>query len=142
MKNAFLIGAMKCGTNTLYHALRRHESVVVPKTKELDYFLRSAPEELYSDCFDLTADATVTLDGTATIPKACYVECEGAANERRFGLERAIERARPFMSRRVDFVLQIHPGNHWEEECIGRFEVFVRYVRASGYRFGLTEHLR
>ena len=91
-------------------------------------------------CFEFAYDVGY-LKGLRTVSKASYVECEGPANGRLFGLDRALQRARPFMLKRADFVLQVHPGNHWEPGCIERFETFVRHLRASGYEFGLTEHL-
>ena len=69
MKNVFLIGAMKCGTNTLYHALKKHGKVAIPGTKELDYFLPGEREEPYSASFDLSKGAEVTLDGTTQYSK-------------------------------------------------------------------------
>jgi hypothetical protein len=34
-----VIGAMKAGTTSLYHYLRHHEQVFMPKVKELDFFV-------------------------------------------------------------------------------------------------------
>lgn len=69
MKNVFLIGAMKCGTNTLYHALATHPEVATPKKKELDYFLKPGRDTSYSEHFGITADTRVTLDGTTQYSK-------------------------------------------------------------------------
>lgn len=87
------------------------------------------------DCFDFAFDVCY-LPGLKTIPKALYVECEGPMNGRTFGLELAIKKSQAFMLRRLNFVLQIHPGNHWGEDCIDRFGEYVRYAKASGYEFG------
>lgn len=88
-----------------------------------------------ADCFDYAFDIGYA-SGMKTIPKALFAECEGPKNGRKFGLEAAIKNSRKFIMRRVDFVLQIHPGNHWEESCIEQFSNYVRYARASGYEFG------
>lgn len=69
MKNVFLIGAMKCGTNTLYHALKNHPKIAIPETKELDYFLGKENTTPYADCFELTGETEVTLDGTTQYSK-------------------------------------------------------------------------
>lgn len=88
-----------------------------------------------ADCFEYAFDVGY-VSGLKTIPKALFAECEGPKNGRKFGLEAAKNNSRKFMKRRVNFVLQIHPGNHWEESCIEQFEHYVRYARASGYEFG------
>ncbi len=87
------------------------------------------------DCFEYAFDIGY-LSGLRSIPKALFAECEGPKNGRKFGLEAAINNSKKFMLRRVDFVLQIHPGNHWEEDCIRQFSHYVRYAKASGYEFG------
>ncbi|MGI9395631.1 MAG: sulfotransferase family protein [Boseongicola sp.] len=69
MQNVFLIGAMKCGTNTLYHALRRHPHVATPKTKELDYFVSGTADQPYASHFDIAAETQITLDGTTQYSK-------------------------------------------------------------------------
>ena len=38
LPDAFLVGAPRCGTTTLFHALREHPSVVMPARKELAFF--------------------------------------------------------------------------------------------------------
>jgi sulfotransferase family protein len=38
MPNFLVIGAMKAGTTSLYHYLREHPQIFMPKIKELDYF--------------------------------------------------------------------------------------------------------
>jgi len=69
MINAFIIGAMKCGTNTLYHALRQDPRIAVPERKELDYFLKTNNPSSYDSCFDMTSDTQVLLDGTTQYSK-------------------------------------------------------------------------
>ena len=69
MQNVFLIGAMKCGTNTLYHALRRHPHVATPDTKELDYFVTDTADQPYASYFDIVAETRMTLDGTTQYSK-------------------------------------------------------------------------
>jgi hypothetical protein len=68
IQHVFLIGAMKCGTNTLYHALKKHPHVKTPEVKELDYFLKTerAP---YADHFRIDEDTQVLLDGTTQYSK-------------------------------------------------------------------------
>lgn len=39
LPNFVIIGAMKAGTTSLYHYLRRHPQVFMPETKELHYFV-------------------------------------------------------------------------------------------------------
>jgi hypothetical protein len=34
-----IIGAMKCGTSSLWHYLRIHPEIVMSKVKELDFFI-------------------------------------------------------------------------------------------------------
>ena len=69
MKNVFLIGAMKCGTNTLYHALRSHPAAAAPEKKELDYFIKPSHSQPYSAYFPITCDTEFTLDGTTQYSK-------------------------------------------------------------------------
>lgn len=69
MKNVFLIGAMKSGTNTLYHALATHPAVVVPGKKELDYFVKPGADKLYAEHFPIGDATEVTLDGTTQYSK-------------------------------------------------------------------------
>lgn len=69
------------------------------------------------------------------IPKHYFVSCDVGDSGRRFDPERARKQSADFIARRSPFVIQIHPGNHWEEDCFERFRTFVRSVRASGYRF-------
>ncbi|MDR9418365.1 sulfotransferase domain-containing protein [Gracilimonas sp.] len=50
-----IIGAMKCGTTSLYHYLSHHPDIFMPKEKELDYFVEeinfSKGEEWYASQF-------------------------------------------------------------------------------------------
>ena len=50
-----IIGAMKCGTTSLYHYLSHHPDIFMPKEKELDYFVEdirfSKGKEWYSSQF-------------------------------------------------------------------------------------------
>lgn len=69
VKNVFLIGAMKCGTNTLYHALKNHPAISIPRTKELDFFLEGSTGEDYLAEFELTDRTVATLDGTTQYSK-------------------------------------------------------------------------
>ncbi|MDQ2070132.1 sulfotransferase family protein [Natronospira bacteriovora] len=69
MRNVFLIGAMKCGTNTLYKALAKHAHVATPKKKELDYFLEPHNRKPYADLFEIGPDTRVCLDGTTQYSK-------------------------------------------------------------------------
>lgn len=69
VNNVFLIGAMKCGTNTLYHALKNHPEVAVPETKELDYFVGRSSRRSYSSLFDVGTKTKFTLDGTTQYSK-------------------------------------------------------------------------
>lgn len=68
IQHVFLIGAMKCGTNTLYHALKKHPHVKTPDVKELDYFLKM-PRIPYADHFEIAPDTQVLLDGTTQYSK-------------------------------------------------------------------------
>lgn len=77
----------------------------------------------------------------STIPKHYYVSCDVADSGRRFNPDRAVRQGTSFMLRRSPFVIQIHPGNHWTAECLQSFRVFIRFVRASGYRFVLSHRL-
>ncbi|TQE99143.1 MAG: sulfotransferase [Spiribacter salinus] len=69
MKNVFLIGAMKSGTSSLYHALAKHPQVATPKKKELDYFVKPGQHTTYSSHFNITTDTSLTLDGTTQYSK-------------------------------------------------------------------------
>ena len=42
LPNFIVIGAMKAGTTSLYHYLRNHEQIFMPKVKELDFFADGA----------------------------------------------------------------------------------------------------
>lgn len=42
LPNFIVIGAMKAGTTSLYHYLRNHEQIFMPKVKELDFFAEGA----------------------------------------------------------------------------------------------------
>ncbi|MGY1681897.1 sulfotransferase domain-containing protein [Geodermatophilus sp. SYSU D01176] len=42
MPTFIVIGAMKAGTTSLYHYLRSHDEIYMPKVKELDYFAAEA----------------------------------------------------------------------------------------------------
>lgn len=79
--------------------------------------------------------------GHTTIPKSLYINCDGADSGRRFNLQRARKQSAAYMVRRSPFVIQIHPGNHWEESCLDKFCTFVRHVKASGYKFVLSDKL-
>lgn len=68
MNNVFLIGAMKCGTNTLYHNLKRHPHIAIPETKELDYFLK-VQSKPYASYFSISGQTKLTLDGTTQYSK-------------------------------------------------------------------------
>jgi len=37
-----IMGAMKCGTTSLYHYLRNHPDIFMPKEKELDFFIEES----------------------------------------------------------------------------------------------------
>ncbi|MGI9395630.1 MAG: polysaccharide deacetylase family protein [Boseongicola sp.] len=78
------------------------------------------------------------LPNRKSIPKAYFVECEGPANLRVFEYNKAIKDSEKYLVHRVPFVLQIHPGNHWTDDCLVRFVTFVRVVQASGYRIVLA----
>lgn len=69
LNNVFLIGAMKCGTNTLYHALKNHPHIAIPETKELDYFVNQSNSSRYSSLFDIQSNTKITLDGTTQYSK-------------------------------------------------------------------------
>lgn len=69
MQNVFLIGGMKCATNTLYHALRSHPVVATPERKELDYFVKPGRDRPYAAHFDITSTTELTLDGTTQYSK-------------------------------------------------------------------------
>lgn len=69
MKHVFLIGAMKSGTNTLYHALASHPEVATPKKKELDYFVGPDATKPYGAYFELTPHKRMTLEGTTQYSK-------------------------------------------------------------------------
>lgn len=92
-------------------------------------------------CFSHSFDIGY-LAGVTSFPRALYVECEGPANGRRFGLDRALERSESFMRRGASFVLQIHPGNHWEPQCLENLEQYVQTVGARGYSFCDVESFR
>lgn len=81
------------------------------------------------------------LDGKTTLPKHYFVSCDVADSGRRFNPERARKQSADFMIRRSPFVIQIHPGNHWTDECFVNFQIFLRYIQASGYRFVLPGRL-
>ncbi|MGI9391653.1 MAG: polysaccharide deacetylase family protein [Boseongicola sp.] len=72
------------------------------------------------------------------IPKSYFVECEGPASLRAFDYDKAIRDSEKFLVRRVPFVLQIHPGNHWTDDCLVRFVAFANVVQASGYHIVLA----
>lgn len=77
-----------------------------------------------------------------TLPKARYVECEGPATGRRFQLSKAIDGTNTFIEEGLDFVLQIHPGNHWELNCISEFSRYIQFLRANEVEIVLPqEHL-
>ena len=67
----FLIGAMKCGTNTIFHTLKNHPEVSIPRAKELDYFLRNADASAsgFRDNFKINENTKVLLDGTTQYSK-------------------------------------------------------------------------
>lgn len=81
------------------------------------------------------------LPGRQSIPHHYYINCDAADSQRRFNLERAFKHSTTFIVRRSPFVIQIHPGNHWERNCLENFRHFVRYVKASGYSFSLPRDL-
>lgn len=78
--------------------------------------------------------------GFKTIPSSFYVECDGRAAGNKFNYELAQKRAKPFLERNGCFVLQIHPGNHWDEQSLVEFGRFIDYCEREGVKTcGLDE---
>ncbi len=69
-QNLFLIGAMKCGTNTLYRKLEEVEAICTPSTKELDYFTKTSNKTVYENLFDHKPNTAVLLEGTTQYSKS------------------------------------------------------------------------
>src|SRR5690606_23859550 len=87
--------------------------------------------------FDLSYDLGYSTK-VRSIPKSYFVECEGPANGRRFGFDALLRKTESLILNRVPFVLQIHPGNHWENSCVDKFVEYISYARACGYKTVLT----
>lgn len=69
MNNIFLIGAMKCGTNSLYNYLKQDERIATHGKKELNYFIEAASEQWYAERFSVSGTTVYTLDGTTQYSK-------------------------------------------------------------------------
>ena len=71
--NAFVIGAMKCGTTSLCDLLESHPDLFVVKPKEPDFFSRDEVYakglDWYESLFKGGADARIQLDGSTSLTK-------------------------------------------------------------------------
>lgn len=70
----FLIGAMKCGTSTIFKYLEQHPEICVPKIKEPEYFsqtmgLPKYKQDEYLDLFKFETQHKYTLDGSTGYSK-------------------------------------------------------------------------
>nr|PZN76855.1 MAG: hypothetical protein DIU57_17055 [Pseudomonadota bacterium] len=71
VSHAFLIGAMKCGTWTMFKLLRGHPQIAASRPKELKFFSTTPRAEWhrYHEYFDLTPSTKVLLEGTTQYSK-------------------------------------------------------------------------
>ena len=76
-----------------------------------------------------------------SLPSYLNITCDVPDTGRKFGLDRAMKLSRPFIRRRQPLIVQVHPGNHWEDACIGRFRTYVKWMKASGYEFVFADDL-
>lgn len=56
------IGAQKSGSTWAWHQLKEHPDIFTPKEKEINFFNRKEPEQLYKDIFGNTPVGKVTTE--------------------------------------------------------------------------------
>lgn len=73
------IGAMKCGTTTLYEYLKRHPDIFVPRRKEIDWFSRLSGtmtkgqyESLFPESFAVRGEFSPTYQNSVSEIAAVY----------------------------------------------------------------------
>lgn len=76
IKNVFIIGAMKCGTTSLYNYLVQHPEICGGKYKEPEYFSLNMPGEnpqckagRYEELFDIDSLTRFTIDASTGYSK-------------------------------------------------------------------------
>lgn len=134
MQTVLIIGAMKCGTTSLFEWLSRHPKICPACVKEPEYFSRNQdhriPVDAYDDLFRSNPQTTLWLEASTGYTK--YPEEQGIAERMRQVLEKPkfIYLVRnPFDRIESHFNhLQYQLNEHNTDICSGIYLDFSRYA--------------